>query len=208
MKLTEIKAYVKKDISNFLKSVGYKYNKETNLFLKYTPNGFWGIGTAMVDYNPLLKISFVTLPRLDEVEDVFNRFTTFRSGFEKYGSTLIVPYDLFKESKNFYYHFYNIEELDYILKDFRNIFVEKITPALEKFSDLHYLANMISTDEIRLIDITQKPNNYIHWLIIAKLVGLPNIKTLCDSYFQDFFSIWKVESDITRVRNFIEYVSS
>lgn len=208
MKYTEIKSHIKKDISTFLKAFGYKYNKDASMFIKPTTNGFWSVGPATVDYNPLFKMSFVNLIRIDEVEDVFTKFTAVRPDFEKYVTTLIIPYDLFKEAKNFYYHFYNIDELDFILKDFKKVFEEKIIPALEKFSDVNYLANMISTGEISKIDISNKPNNYMHWLIIAKLAGLSNLKSLSDSYFGDFFSTWKVESDIKRVTDLIEYIST
>ncbi|MGH2566507.1 MAG: hypothetical protein ACRDE5_18455, partial [Ginsengibacter sp.] len=179
---SEVNKYIKQELSKFLKPFGYKYVKELYGFVRHTNSGFFDLGTPIVNYNPLFKISFVFAIRINVVEEIYIPFSRTMSGYEQFSSTITIRYAYFKKQNDFYYHLYNMEELEIALKDFKSVFIESVTPFFEKYSNTDSVGELIKNNEIMKIDSSQTPDNYLYWLIIAKLCKLSNLKELLDLY--------------------------
>lgn len=205
MNFEEIKKYVKKDLTKFLKPYGFIYDAKVYSFLNVSNNGSIGVLTPIGNYSPLFKLGFSFTIRINAVEDIFNEFGRVMPSFQKYTSTIIVQYDYFKNKKYFDYHLYNEFELAFALNDFKEIFIKEIFPFLLEYSHLNKLYQLVQNAEIANIDSTVKPDNYIHWMIIEKLYN-GEINKLNTEKLVEYLQKTDVDQDKKRIISFFNYI--
>jgi len=206
MKFKEIKNYVKKDLTKFLKPYEFSYDAKAYSFIKNTNKGSIGLLTPIGDYSPLFKLGFSFTVRINAVEDIFNEFGRVLPPFQKYSSTIIVQYDYFKDKKYFDYQFYNESELAFALKDFKELFVKSIFPFLQEYSELNKLYEIVQNGEITKVDSTAKPDNFIRWMIINKLCNASIDKLIADK-LRKYLKETDVDADKKRLIEFLKYMN-
>jgi hypothetical protein len=67
MTFTEVKKVIKKQLGDFLKKYGYKFNSKAESYLRYFDGGYNRVSTTIVDYRIKFKISFYFSVRFNAV---------------------------------------------------------------------------------------------------------------------------------------------
>jgi len=116
----------------------------------------------------------------------------------------MISYDYFKDKRYFEYHLYNHLELSLAIKDFKYIFENQVLNFLYSYSDMMRLFELIEKGEIKKLDTTASPDNYLHWLIIASQNGATNLESLAKHYLEDFWKNNDVQADRSRVQNLLQ----
>lgn len=208
MNLPDARNLVKKELSRILKPDGYKYSNKNYGFIRKLNNGFCGIITGFVNHKPFYTLNMIFVIRIDEVEDIFNQFSSIVPGYQESSATIMVRYAYFKGVKEFRIEFSTETELVNALKEFEHIYAEQIKQFSDKYSTLENLYPLVEDGSIAGIDFSAAPDNFIHWLIIAKLCGAVNLGVKAKDFFSAYLARVTVESSIERVERFKAYLEN
>src|ERR1700729_3309790 len=92
---TEIRKILKKEMGEFLKKYGYKYDEQIAGFLRLHEGGFNKFGVSIVDYRPKFELSFFFLIRVDVVEHIIQKYFYILEGYRDFTWTLNTRIDYF-----------------------------------------------------------------------------------------------------------------
>jgi len=182
---------IKANLSDLIKE-GYKYSFERDgaSYKKETNFGYVDFGYRVVNYKPNFIISdFGYSLRLSGIEVICLKFNSKIEGlsyldeeatiFGGYGGLVNIKYHDFGEMKN-------IEDVENVSQEIKNIYYKTFYPFLEKHSDINYLENEINKNTERDLPyiLYWRGRRSMRGLILAKLCNNPRYEELKIIYRQ------------------------
>ena len=171
-------------------------------FFRSIPTGNQHVGVSLVDYGATFKFSLVVGIRLDEVENIVNKFNVAPPKYHLLTETFGARLDRFmregEESQ-----FVVVEEAD-IRETFvrlKPIIRERILPFLDAAQDIHTVAKAMNLTDVPKI-LPGAPN--MSAIAIARLIQHPEFETIAATYQQRSSEFRKSTQE--NLQNFIEYL--
>lgn len=184
--MSEINKFIKKDLGDYLKGFGYKKNSKLKEdFWHPFDGGFYTIGVAVYDYKPKFLISPFVSIRFDVVEDIVQKYIFILPQYKDKTMTINTPYEFFTGVDEF-----DIRELITLsawIDSFKGVYVSQIDEFLKTYSNIIMADKAINEQKIRLNYLVE-PHNCIRSMIIAKVAGNPNYKSIAKSYLDWYLS--------------------
>jgi hypothetical protein len=203
---TDIQKIIKKELGEFLKKYGYKYDAKAEGFLRYFDGGFNKVGIAIFDYRPKFKISPFFLIRIDEVEKIVQKLVFVMEKYRDAAYTINTGIEYFTGVKE--YEIFTEEQLYHLLESFKEVYTTKVDVFLRECSDIKNLDQVIN-DQEKVINNLIEPDNRIRSIIIAGINKNPHFQKIADKYYQNYVEEYNLDpGGANRIRETIDYLKS
>jgi hypothetical protein len=158
------------ELSTILKPSKFKASKKDNAFIRKVGNGSHWILIGVYDYNPLYQVSFHLGIRLDEVEEMFHKFSGTLPNYQHQSLTCSTPIKFLSQENVDLYNVQSPAELAVVIRNFNQVY----TKQGELFFSNHATAELLTKGLLTLGDgfnsiIT--PYSYMKLLILIRLTN-------------------------------------
>jgi hypothetical protein len=161
---------------------GFKPRKREECFARKITGGTQCIGVPLVDYRPLFRFSLHTSTRIEEVEEIFNRFAGGRPAYHHMTLTTATFLEYFYgESERKRFEVRSPEEVAAAIADVAPVFRDRILPFLDTHQTVQSLDAVMNGPEGPRFDRMNPPYRQMHALILAHLAGNPRFDALAEA---------------------------
>jgi hypothetical protein len=165
---------------------GFKRRKKNDEFARKIPAGTQLIGVSLVDYRPQFAFALPVCTRIEEVEEMFNRFAGGAPAYHKMTLTTMTRLEYFyseREQKQF--KFESEAELDVAVTELVPVLRDRVLPFLDAHQDIKSLDAVVSSPDGDAFDRSNPPYRQMHALILSRLAGNPGFDALATRYADD-----------------------
>jgi|GEM_PF-3644690 len=204
---TEIKKLIKKELGDFLKQYGYKFNSKAEGFIRPFDGGFNQIGVAVFDYRPKFLISPFFLIRFDEVEQIVQKYVFVLEQYKDVAYSINTGIEYFTGVKE--YEIRTEEQLYDVLHQIKDAYSSKVDFFLRQYSDIKNLDEALNDEKLALNKMVE-PDNRIRAMIIAKLNGNRNFEMIAEEYYRSYVHEYDqgTGDEAKRIRATIDYLKA
>jgi hypothetical protein len=161
---------------------GFKPRKKEDSFARTITGGSQFIGVALVDHRPLFKFSLPVSTRIEEVEEIINRFS---GSPRKYHHLTLTTATLlgyfYGESEDKEFKVRSHEEIEAAIADVAPVLRDRILPFLDSHQTVQSLDAVVNGPEGPRFVRTNPPYRQMHALILARLAGNPRFDALAEA---------------------------
>jgi hypothetical protein len=193
------------------------FRKKRNGFIRPIPGGRQTLFTALEDYRAVFRFTLAFGIRLNEVEDVYNRFSGSSPDLQETSDTVVGRLESFVNLRD---HFVDtpgprkkiqVTSQAEIVDAFcvlSPVIQEKVIPFFESHKDLKSIDQLLNPDEetAAAFDITRRPDCDMHALIVAHLVDNPRFDALLEKKRKELEGF--NELDARKFAQLVDYLTS
>jgi hypothetical protein len=188
----EVKKIIKKELGDFLKKFGYKFESNAQGFIRYFDSGFNKVGVVIVDYRPKFQLSPFFLIRINEVENIIQNFIFVHDKYREFTWTLNAPIEYFTGVKE--YDIRNQEEMEAFVDQIKNAYSSQIEPFLNMYSSVKNLDTLLNA-KFTNVQYMANPANHIRPIIIAKITSNENFEKVAAHYLKKYTEDYYLDTD-------------
>jgi hypothetical protein len=204
---TELRRIIKKELGDFLKQYGYKFNSKAEGFIRSFEGGFNQIGVAVFDYRPKFLVSPFFLIRLDKVEQIVQKHVFVLEQYKDTAYTINTGIEHFTGVKE--YDIRTEVQLYEVLRQVMDVYSSKVDFFLKYYSDIKNLDKALNDERLALNKLVE-PDNRIRAMIIARLNGNRDFEKIAEGYYQSYVQEYDqgAGDEARRLRETIDYLKA
>jgi len=187
-----VKKATTKELDNFFKDYGYKFNAKAEGFLRYFNGGFNKIGISVVDYRPKFEVSFYFIIRIDDIEKIIQKFIFVLEQYKEFTWTLNISIDHFGAFKS--HPISDENSIHDLVKEVKDVYSNQVDAFLKKYSQISNLDQALNVDHIKIENITNL-DDFIRPIIIAKLNNNKDFDKVCEWYYRKYTEEYPLDPD-------------
>jgi hypothetical protein len=181
----------KQEMMNLLFALLHEALSETDFRLKRSDDGFVRkilggrqvLGVPLWDYNPQFEFSLNICIRLDQVEEIFHRFSGSPAKYHAMSFTTITRLEYFTGDSG-RYRVVTAEDVAAVRTPLSSVIRNKIIPFFNEHTDVSALDRSVNSLQPG-IDVTQNPSGAMNAVILAHLAGHRNLDSLVAKHRTD-----------------------
>ena len=203
MKKKEVRDLIYSLITPLVIEKGFRFKKAgEGILSRSIPGGNQCIGVPFVDYNPQFKFSLFVTIRLNEVEEIANKFNAAPSKYHSETITFTAQLERFMPGKDTHFMVTTEEDIKAAIASLKPVVQERIVPFLNETQSLQALANAI--DFLDIPKILSGTGSGMRMMTIAKLTKQPNFEIIAATYQQRISQYPKDAQE--ELNNFIQHL--
>jgi hypothetical protein len=161
---------------------GFKPQKKEESLARRITGGTQFIGLALIDHRPLFKFSLPVSIRIEEVEEIINRFAGSPPKYHRLTRTTgtLLSY-FYGESDKKEFKIQSPEDIEAAIAGVAPVIRDRIIPFLDSHQSVQSLDAVMNGPEGARFDRTNPPYRQMHGLILARLAGNPRFDALAEA---------------------------
>jgi hypothetical protein len=195
---TEVRRLISEAVAPVVSPAGFRFKKRSEAFIRKIDGGRQEFGLPLVDYNPIFEFSFTLCIRLEEVQDITNRFSGSPPRYHDVTLTSITQLEFLglpsEPGRGVVYRVESESELTATVPGVLAMIRERVLPFFDEYRDIAAVNRGLNPEgaervfqiagfpDRRAFDATNYPYRAMTGVAVAHLARDPRLAALIAAY--------------------------